>query len=438
MKYFVILFTLCLFSVARGDVTVSNEVQLQAALNGKGVSAGDTIWLRGGVYQGAFTSRVEGKPNAPVTIRSYPGEWGVLNRNSISDNQPLLTIKGEWVIVRDAEFTNSATGRTYRDGKAANIKGDGPMGINVRAANVRLINLIVHDQVSSAIGLWEEAAESEVYGCVIVRNGISKHDHGVYAQGRSEGFKLIRNNIILDNYGTGISLHAARNRYPIAGYILDGNVIADNGRGEPDHRNWTLGTATNLFERVYVRRNLTYQSDASGVDVQLKYQSPSNTVLFESNVFGGGQIEINDGAPVIARHNTFLGKMARLWFKDTGKKHSTGKQWPNSRHVPNSRGADWFMVPNEHEAGRFQLAVYNWARYPFVDIDASKFLAVGARYRVQKAENWHGEPVASDVYRGGDIRIPMVDTTLANPVDDAPIPARSTFPEFAAFVIQSE
>ena len=34
---------------------------------------GDTIWLRGGTYRGAFVSTLTGHPRAPVVLRQAPG-----------------------------------------------------------------------------------------------------------------------------------------------------------------------------------------------------------------------------------------------------------------------------------------------------------------------------------------------------------------------------
>src|SRR5215475_14047196 len=36
------------------------------------VRPGDTIWLRGGVYRGAFESAINGSAGAPITVRAYP------------------------------------------------------------------------------------------------------------------------------------------------------------------------------------------------------------------------------------------------------------------------------------------------------------------------------------------------------------------------------
>src|SRR4051812_48242000 len=45
----------------------------------KRLSAGDTLYLRGGVYREQVYCGVAGRPDAPITIRAYPGERAILD-----------------------------------------------------------------------------------------------------------------------------------------------------------------------------------------------------------------------------------------------------------------------------------------------------------------------------------------------------------------------
>lgn len=61
---------------------------LQTALNQPaGVHPGDTLWLRGGTYNGMFTSRLNGTAASPITVRSCPHEWAV--QHSLTTVKPL-------------------------------------------------------------------------------------------------------------------------------------------------------------------------------------------------------------------------------------------------------------------------------------------------------------------------------------------------------------
>ena len=45
----------------------------------KQLTAGDTLYLRGGIFREQVYCAVAGKPDAPLTIRAYPGERVILD-----------------------------------------------------------------------------------------------------------------------------------------------------------------------------------------------------------------------------------------------------------------------------------------------------------------------------------------------------------------------
>jgi hypothetical protein len=74
--------------------TLASPWDLQTALSNASQGSGDTLWLRDGVYYGKFISTLEGG-----TVRSYTGEWAVLNgdktttlNGGINDTTLVLTV----------------------------------------------------------------------------------------------------------------------------------------------------------------------------------------------------------------------------------------------------------------------------------------------------------------------------------------------------------
>jgi hypothetical protein len=66
-----------------GDGSMHNPWSLQVALaHPREVNPGDTIWLWGGVYRGRYVSKLTGMPDAPIVVRSFPGEWVTLDGNA--------------------------------------------------------------------------------------------------------------------------------------------------------------------------------------------------------------------------------------------------------------------------------------------------------------------------------------------------------------------
>src|SRR4051794_17269054 len=57
-----------------GDGSLVRPWDLATALNAPAILPGDTLWLRGGTYDGAFTSTLAGTPQAPIQVRSATGE----------------------------------------------------------------------------------------------------------------------------------------------------------------------------------------------------------------------------------------------------------------------------------------------------------------------------------------------------------------------------
>jgi hypothetical protein len=59
-----------------GDGSEANPWDLATALLGPAsVKPGDTIYLHGGTYAGHFVTKLDGQDGAPITVRSYPGQW---------------------------------------------------------------------------------------------------------------------------------------------------------------------------------------------------------------------------------------------------------------------------------------------------------------------------------------------------------------------------
>ena len=125
-----------------GDGSWGDPWDLQTALDHpSAVNPGDMIWMRGGTYQGQYTSRLKGAVNNPVTLRQYPGE-----RATIDASGKALTISDSyWANYWGFEITSSTNPREIIEGPGS---GDG-IRINQgeNSHHIRFINLIIHDNV---------------------------------------------------------------------------------------------------------------------------------------------------------------------------------------------------------------------------------------------------------------------------------------------------
>ena len=158
-----------------------------------------------------------------------------------------------------------------------------------------------------------------------------------------------------------------------------------------------------------------------------------------------GNILASSGYAVAATFNNTLDVLTmtgnRIWGEVLNMNDSSHEieydDWPGNifiLYTTRPTGTNVVVRPNRYEAGRGHVAVFNWGLVPTVSVDVSSILAVGAAYEVRNAQDFFGPPVASGVYAGGTIPLPMTGLTVATPVGGAITPP-ATGPEFNAFVV---
>jgi hypothetical protein len=468
------------------DGSRERPVDLASALDGGRVKAGSTVWLRGGTYRGPVTSTLTGTPDAPITVRQAPGERAVVADDRARADGATLNIRGAWTIYRDFEITNTnedrGHGRTFR-----------PMGFEVQAAHTKFINLTVYD-TGMGFGFWREAVDSELYGNVIFNSGTenteadSRHGHGIYAQNNG-GTKLLRENIIVNQFGFGI--HIYPNPGGQTGFRLEGNIVAESGAANPAgggaRFNNLLVSAYRPYQadRIELVENYTYLSPRSNLlgrfrdaNVCLGCADPQthNSVVVRDNYFAGGSpVALVAGWRTLAmRGNTFVGLDAmaavtppstealRRWDWDDNTYIGTGpKTRPDAlfslKGEPLSRqewimatgfdrastfrlgrptGTRVFVRPNDYEAGRGHIVVYNWDLGPSVAVGLGSILKPGTRYEIRSAMDYRGEPIAAGVYKGGPVTLSMSALRVAAPRGGRGTPT-PTPGEFGVFVVRT-
>ena len=93
-----------------GSGSKASPWDLQTALNGgtnHQVQAGNTIWLRGGTYNGTYINNLNGTASSPIRVRQYPGERATIkapHTSGTSDPPPALTLKGSYTWFQDFEI----------------------------------------------------------------------------------------------------------------------------------------------------------------------------------------------------------------------------------------------------------------------------------------------------------------------------------------------
>jgi len=461
------------------DGSAERPWSLQVALSQPGtVGPDDTIWLQGGVYtkgrtpgvgggpinNDTFNSDLTGEPGRPITVSAVPGERVTIDGS--------LEIRGAWTEYWGFEVTDSSPWRPYTSGTSDDDRNAKSNGITVRAPYNKFINLIVHDVSGTGLAVWNEAVGTVVYGCLIYNNGISKFEHGVYTNGSETGTKVLADNVIWGNSSLGITMHTASGDSPVKGYLLEGNVVYNNGFMYEHSRNLDIGQGR-AVEQVTLLNNFTFEPKSDRIDVNLDYGAESKNVTIQGNYFAGFQ----KWSPSSAYSNVFVGPSIIGQLKgyvpntpwdgnkyysreDPGRpfgvamqgdaKPMTFDQWkaatgfdansqfasgrPTTAHV--------FVRPNLYEPGRANLIVYNWPQQESVDVDLTTVPGLspeesGTRYEVRNAQDYFGPPVASGTYDGTPIRIPLSGLTVAQTTGNSPIKASPTGPNFNTFIFMA-
>lgn len=425
-----------------GAATQQDVAQALGSINGD-------VFIQSGTYRGSFTLRGRGTVRPVrghrVTFDGYAGGPSFKGKPTLLTLSPDITIDGSGGCI---EVMNSYRGRQYRRGDQPNQLGDGPQGVRFNAPNCRLINCFIHDTLASGVLAYEEGPDCEIYGNIFYLIGVSKYDHGIYSHSYSKDVKRIVDNIFVNNVGTGITLHYAHAPAPppgtahLDGYLIEGNVLVNNGLLEEDYRNWTIGTGGNSARRITARNNYTFQSNDSGVDIQLMYSSDDDSVVFEDNVFCGGALEINDDSPARTKGNYLLRK-SRVLQKRTKdwrpKKTGAGrKDFQDSNAMLIQQIKYVFIRPNQYQQGRANVVIYNLGGAVSVPVDIGTVLKPGQSFKVFHAADPLGAPVLAGVHNGLPLQLPMRGLPIAKPIDPIPGGVPDTSPTFATFLVVGE
>ena len=295
-----------------GDGSLVRPWDLQTALiqSSDIVNGGDTIWLHGGIYNGRFKSTIRSTiPNLFVTVASYPNEWAILNGNGSFKGANILTVQGNNVIYKDFEITS--LGNVSRNEKDANFQRFGGVQHTIGGEDCQFLNLIIHNNPGVGFGSWRQTAGSTIANCIIHNNGFidtkgKGRGEGMYVQNYSNKERIIKNNIIFNNYYKGIEVWSA-NKHAKVAYVknitLDNNVIFNSGlpSGYRTVDNIIVASddrdGINIATNIKVTNNILYHNtdfnskkgsgDAASLTIGFHKNAPVENVLVDNNIIIG-------------------------------------------------------------------------------------------------------------------------------------------------------
>jgi hypothetical protein len=447
---------------------MSRPWRLGTALSGADgtVQPGDTVWLHGGAYRGAFTSTLSGTPDAPVVVRQYPGERAIID--GARDPRSTLAVWGPWSVFWGFELTNSDPIRTA----SSSASDTRPDVVYNAAAHTKYINLVIHD---GGVAFYTEpaATDVEVSGSIIYNNGWQGpergHGHGLYLKSDA-GPVVARGNVVFNQFGYGVHVYSNAGSGRLNNIRLEHNVVFNNGTLSSDlaEPNILIG-GEEPADGIALVGNHTYLSPGRDVsNVQLGWGSvPNGVVALDGNTLVGGSpvLDARVWSSATVVRNALAGERVMVSLVDPLPANHT---WVDNRYFRDPTLAAWeyggvarpfgswrdvagvgasdhataappvqpavTVWADPYETGRAIVVVHNWGRHPFVYVDLSAVLAPGDGYEIRNVENLFGEPLAAGIYDGMAMPLPMSGFGQPVPAGFDTSPAPAAGPDLGVFV----
>jgi len=308
-----------------GTIT-SPWLTIQHAANS--VAAGDTVYVRAGVYKEVVSIPVSGSASGGyITFSSYPGELATI------DGTGLTIPNGQWGLVtietQSYIIINGFEIRNYSTSKAADV----PIGIYIfgSGTNIQITNNHIHNIATTAKGCAANAFGMTVYGTqapasidnlIVSGNEIDHTTTGcsetLSVDGNVENFTITNNLIHDDNNiaigaigyegvsqpkgamcGTELCDRARNGEISLnTVYNITSNHNPAYGSGSNNHSYGADGIYIDGGTQIIIERNLVHNTDigiemssenpggqAPGVE-KADYITTRNNVIYQSNSVG--------------------------------------------------------------------------------------------------------------------------------------------------------
>lgn len=466
-----------------GNGSLARPLDLASVLSKSSVPNGADILLRRGMYAGTFVSNLEGTPERPVIVRSFPGEWAVLDAGST--RRTTLEIRGDSSIFKDLEIAHS--GRA-RDGILPERFITGT-GVDVSGDNVKLLGLVVHDN-ETGIELSSRANGAQVNGGVIYNNGYVSTGRvrgGGIAAEIGSGKKHIENTFVFNNFGEGIDVSDFADE--TSAITLRGNTAFENGapaRGRVENLTISSGYPA---DQVRLEHNVFFHRGNIGANVELGRSLVSNgeAVLFANAIVGGEDVlsmrdwrKLDVSSNLIARSRGADPERPAIELRTPGLFDAPVPQayrFAANRYLDVARDAKTFVLnadpdrprsralsfegwrrrtgldsssthtdrvdlapivyvqPDALAPGRVNVTVVNPSAASSVLVDLREAgLAKGTSFEIRDVQDPNGPPVVTGTYTGSRVSLRMRSDRVAQPVGGRG-KVSHTPAEFGSFVL---
>lgn len=426
---------------ANNNGTIESPWDLQTALSQPSkVTASSVIWLRGGVYRGAFLSLLTGRPGEPITVVGYPRERPILDAvDPTAQNFAALTIRGSYALYRDFEVTNSSTQRLFPNSADTCFERQHCRrpGVDVFGQNVKVVNLVIHD-TGVGLSLWRSATNSDAYGNIIYYSGwegqIRGSGHGLYTQ-NDTGYRQITDNVIFSNFHSGIHAYGTSDA-TVRNITFEGNTIFGNGLLASDPNGWGILVGGNaLTENIAILNNYLFNTNSYSRSNNLdpSYSSGTRGLVMRNNFSLGFKAldYVTSPSDVIAENNSFFGIVGPLPLSQiNGLQNQIASNIDNKIYT--------FIRPNVYDSSRAVLIVFNGTASNSIEANLAPFLTIGQAYEVIDIQNLFGPPILKGIFANQAISLPLAANAPISPLvgNSMRMPEHQGGHSFAVFLIR--
>ena len=182
---------------------------------------------------------------------------------------------------------------------------------SLKGENCRFYNLKIYNNPALGIGSWKHSAGTIIENCTIYNNGfVAKNGkgrgEGIYVQNKSDELRLIKNNIIFNNYYKGIEVWSSGKRATlqvVKNITLEGNIVFNNGSPSGHFYDNVIVASNdkngiNVAKNISLLNNVLYHNttqnngniygDASSLTLGFIAQAPIENVIVDRNIIVGG------------------------------------------------------------------------------------------------------------------------------------------------------
>ncbi len=403
----------------------------------------------------------------------------------------VLLDSGSYTIWWGLEIRDSDLQRQIPDPSYQGFRGD---GLELRGAYTKVVHCLIHDTLNG-VGFWVQAEDSELVGCVVVNSGYlhaggnGGGGHGLYCENHEPSHKLVRDCVFMNAFG--YPLHCFAVSAYVENLTLDGIMVSGGGactvaQGGPARPTAHIGADSNPASGILLKNSAFFDPPRSGAGVTLGYAGVvEEDIVVTDCVFDAGHMEVSEWQDITFRRNvatetfssietaryvfftdTPVGVAAPLtddydWDQNTyfteaaevfawrfgGGSSSVGTfaQWKtatgldgaSTRSAGRPTGTKVIVRPSPYVRGRIHAAIFNWDEASSVLVPIGDALRPGDAYRVTLVERYNQAPIATGIYAGGSIAVPMTSPgATTGPVGTGMSAVPTTLPEYGVVVIE--